>query len=102
MLSAAGTTVNFAPCADVLVDAGNPVIGTRSFGPDPAVVARHTAAFVKGQQAAGVHACAKHFPGHCATATDTHTSVAMVGTDAAGLQAVALPRSGPPSTHRSR
>lgn len=91
LLSRAGITVNFAPCADVMVDAGNPVIGTRSFGADPALVARHTAAFVKGQQAAGVHACAKHFPGHGDTATDTHTSVAVVDTDAAGLEAVALP-----------
>ena len=91
LLSQAGITVNFAPCADVMVDASNPVIGTRSFGADPALVARHTAAFVKGQQAAGVHACAKHFPGHGDTASDTHISVAVVDTDAAGLEAVALP-----------
>ena len=50
----------------------NPVIGARAFGDDAAKVARHVAAFVRGTQAAGVAACAKHFPGHGATTQDSH------------------------------
>ena len=43
------------------------MIGTRSFGADPDLVARHAAAAVTGLQSAGVAACAKHFPGHGST-----------------------------------
>ncbi|WP_405140475.1 glycoside hydrolase family 3 protein [Sphaerisporangium sp. NBC_01403] len=71
-LAAAGINVNFAPAADVNSNPGNPVIGLRSFGADPALVARHTAAWVRGLQAAVVAACAKHFPGHGDTAVDSH------------------------------
>ncbi len=58
--------------------ADNPVIGTRSFGSDTELVTRHAAAAVTGLQAAGVAACAKHFPGHGSTRTDTHHSIATV------------------------
>jgi beta-N-acetylhexosaminidase len=91
LLRDAGITLNFAPSADVAVDRSNPVIGTRSFGDDPELVARHAVAFLQGQQAAGVHACVKHFPGHGDTATDSHLSLAVVASDAAGLARVALP-----------
>ncbi len=91
LLRDAGITLNFAPSADVAVDATNPVIGTRAFGDDAALVSRHTAAFIAGHQAAGTHACVKHFPGHGDTGADTHTSVAVVDTDLAGLETVALP-----------
>ncbi len=56
----------------------NPIIGTRSFGADPALVARHAAAAVAGLQAAGVAACAKHFPGHGATVADSHLELPTV------------------------
>ena len=77
-LAAAGVTVNFAPCADVLTDPRNPVIGTRSFGSDPELVTRHTVAFQRGQQSAGVAACVKHFPGHGNTTVDTHLGTAVL------------------------
>jgi len=70
-LAAAGVNWNFAPVADITVP-GNPVIGVRSFGSDPALVARHTAAYVRGLQRSGVAACAKHFPGHGSTEQDSH------------------------------
>ena len=65
---AAASTSNWAPSADVNSNPDNPVIGVRSFGADPDLVARHTAAYVAGLQSAGVAACAKHFPGHGDTA----------------------------------
>jgi beta-N-acetylhexosaminidase len=77
-LAALGVTLNLAPSVDVNTAADNPVIGTRSFGADPALVARHAAAAVTGLQAAGVAACAKHFPGHGSTTIDSHHAVATV------------------------
>jgi beta-N-acetylhexosaminidase len=91
LLAAVGVSVNFAPCADVAVDPANPVIGTRSFGADPLLVSRHTAAWVAGQQATGVAACAKHFPGHGDTAADTHRTAALLRGDLDTLMAEAIP-----------
>ena len=62
----------FAPVVDVNNNAANPVINVRSYGEDPAEVARFGAAFTEGAQAAGVIATAKHFPGHGDTAVDSH------------------------------
>jgi len=69
---------NLAPDADVLDLDGSAVVGTRSFGPDPALVARHVAAAVAGLQSSGLAACAKHFPGHGSTGDDSHLSLATV------------------------
>ncbi|MFG1690022.1 glycoside hydrolase family 3 protein [Nonomuraea sp. NPDC049269] len=80
-LAAAGITIDFAPSADVNSNPDNPVIGLRSFGADAALVARHTRAFVRGLQSAGVAACAKHFPGHGDTSIDSHHGMPMVATD---------------------
>jgi beta-N-acetylhexosaminidase len=77
-LRAAGVTLNLAPVADVSSNPRNPVIGVRSFGSEPELVARHVAAFVRGTQEGGVAACAKHFPGHGDTATDSHLELPVV------------------------
>ncbi|MEH0974011.1 glycoside hydrolase family 3 N-terminal domain-containing protein [Micromonospora sp. CPCC 205546] len=77
-LAALGVTVNLAPTVDVNTADENPVIGTRSFGADPARVAAHSAAAVAGLQATGVAACAKHFPGHGATVADSHHELPTV------------------------
>jgi beta-N-acetylhexosaminidase len=77
-LAALGVNLNLAPSVDVNTAADNPVIGTRSFGADTALVARHAAAAVIGLQSAGVAACAKHFPGHGSTSTDSHHVIATV------------------------
>jgi beta-N-acetylhexosaminidase len=77
-LHAAGVTLNLAPVADVNSNPQNPVIGVRSFGSEPELVARHVAAFVRGTQEGGVAACAKHFPGHGDTATDSHLELPVV------------------------
>ena len=80
-LAAAGVDLNFAPVADVNSNAMNPVIGVRSFGSDADPVAQQTAAWVQGLQAAGVAACAKHFPGHGDTAVDSHLDLPVAGSD---------------------
>jgi beta-N-acetylhexosaminidase len=73
-----GINVNLAPSVDVNTAADNPIIGTRAFGSDTALVARHGAAAVAGLQSAGVAACAKHFPGHGSTRLDSHDVIATV------------------------
>jgi len=81
LLASVGIDLDYAPDADVNVEAANPVIGVRSFGSDAALVARHTAAWVQGLQGAGVLACAKHFPGHGGTRVDSHLDVPEVAMD---------------------
>lgn len=71
-LRAIGIRQDYSPVADVNVNPANPVIGVRSFGADPTAVARLVAAEVRGYQASGVAATAKHFPGHGDTAVDSH------------------------------
>jgi beta-N-acetylhexosaminidase len=78
MCREAGVDVVLGPVADVNADPDNPVIGVRSFGPTPELVSRHVAAFVSGLQAAGVAACAKHFPGHGSTVEDSHLGLPTV------------------------
>lgn len=81
----AGIDLNLAPDADVNSDPRNPVIGVRSFGADPHLVARHVAAYIRGVQRAGVAACAKHFPGHGDTASDSHAELPVVRVDRSTL-----------------
>jgi beta-N-acetylhexosaminidase len=90
-LAATGINLNLAPSVDVNSAAGNPVIGTRSFGASTELVARHAAAAVTGLQSAGVAACAKHFPGHGSTRDDTHLVVATVEGDLHQLRERDLP-----------
>jgi beta-N-acetylhexosaminidase len=89
-LRAVGVNLDFAPVADVASNPDNPVIGVRSFGAEPELVARHVAAFVTGLQRAGVLACAKHFPGHGATAEDSHRELPMLDRDRDSLLAEEL------------
>lgn len=78
MLAEMGINLNFGPVADVNLNPANPVIGNRSFGADADLVANHVAAFVRGQQSAGVGATLKHFPGHGDVAVDSHKSLPVV------------------------
>ncbi|MEU2586738.1 glycoside hydrolase family 3 protein [Streptomyces avermitilis] len=86
-LAECGVNLNWAPSADVNSNPGNPVIGVRSFGADTDLVARHTAAYVTGLQAAGVAACTKHFPGHGDTAVDSHHALPRIDVDGSVLHA---------------
>ena len=80
-LHALGFNTVFAPDLDVNVEALNPVIGTRSFGADPEMVAKHGRAAVAGLKAAGMACCGKHFPGHGATSLDSHETLPTVDAD---------------------
>lgn len=80
----------YAPVSDVNNNAANPVINVRSYGEDPADVARFVAAFVEGAQQAGVIATAKHFPGHGDTATDSHRGLPEIDVTRERLNSVEL------------
>ncbi|RYB95145.1 glycoside hydrolase [Nocardioides oleivorans] len=86
-LADVGITLDLAPVADVNCNPANPVIGTRSFGTRADDVAAHVSAWTRGLQATGVCACAKHFPGHGDTATDSHLALPRIDVDAATLAA---------------
>ena len=73
-LMSLGVNWNWAPVADVLTEAANQVIGTRSFSSDPERVARHAVRWIRGHQAEGILATAKHFPGHGMTQLDSHVA----------------------------
>jgi beta-N-acetylhexosaminidase len=90
-LSAMGFNMNYAPCCDVNSNPHNPVIGTRSFGEDPAAVASLSAAMIKGIQSQGVAAVAKHFPGHGDTITDSHLGLPSLAHNMERLQSVEFP-----------
>jgi beta-N-acetylhexosaminidase len=78
-LKAMGIRQDYAPVADVNVNALNPVIGVRSFSSDPTLVADMTVAQVQGyQRDAGIMATAKHFPGHGDTRDDSHNSLPTI------------------------
>jgi len=86
-----GIGLDFAPCVDVDTNPENPVIGDRSFGCDSERVSIHTEHFVRAMQAAGVSACAKHFPGHGDTSCDSHVELPQLDHNLERLRAVELP-----------
>jgi beta-glucosidase-like glycosyl hydrolase/CubicO group peptidase (beta-lactamase class C family) len=76
-----GVNLNLAPVADVNNNPLNPVINYRSFGEDPEKVAQKVVMYMKGLQDNGIIACAKHFPGHGDTDTDSHTGLPVIKGD---------------------
>jgi len=86
-LAALGVTADLAPVLDVTGARGDGVIGDRSFGADPATVSRAAVAFMRGLAAGGVATVGKHFPGHGATAVDSHQRLPVVASSRARLRA---------------
>ena len=75
-LSELGFNLDFAPDADVLTNPDNTVVKKRSFGSDPRVVSDMSLAVTQGLAQHQVYSVYKHFPGHGATAGDTHQGYA--------------------------
>jgi len=90
-LRSVGINCNHAPVVDVHTNPNNPIIGARSFSPDPDVVARLGEAMIGGLQAGGVAATAKHFPGHGDTSLDSHIELPVVDHDRKRLSRVEIP-----------
>ncbi len=87
---AMGIHMAFAPVLDVNNNPKNPVISSRSFGEDAALVGRMGAALVRGIQANGMLATGKHFPGHGDTEQNSHLELARVTGSRARLDSVEL------------
>jgi beta-N-acetylhexosaminidase len=81
--AAAGIDVACAPVLDLRHPGGHDVIGNRSFGSDPEVVAALGRAMAEGLLAAGVTPVGKHAPGHGRARVDSHLALPVV--DAADL-----------------
>jgi len=90
-LRAFGVNWNFAPVADVNDEPTNPIISNRSFSSDPARVSSLVTAAVQAYSAAGFFCCAKHFPGHGSTTTDSHTGLPKIEADRETLDRIELP-----------
>jgi len=82
-----GANVDFAPVLDLALAPRSTVIGTRSLGDDPGGVAALGAALVRGIEGGGIASVPKHFPGHGATALDSHVTLPTIATPAAALRA---------------
>jgi len=81
---------NYAPVVDINTNPNNPVIGTRSFGEDRDNVTAKAMAFMNGMQSQGVLACAKHFPGHGDTSSDSHKSLPIINFSAQRIDSIEL------------
>lgn len=73
-----GANFNMAPVLDVNNNPQNPVIGIRSFGDDPQLVAAFGRAALEPYAGSGILCCGKHFPGHGDTAVDSHLGIPRV------------------------
>jgi len=76
----------YAPVMDLDVEPENPIVGTRAISGDAAAVGRLGVAWIEGCQSAGALACAKHFPGHGRTTTDSHAELPVVSASAELLE----------------
>ena len=88
---AVGVHVTFAPVVDVNNNPNNPIINTRSYSEDPALVSRLASAHIRGIQENGMIATAKHFPGHGDTGTDSHVNLPIITVGKQRADQVELP-----------
>lgn len=85
-----GVHIDFAPVVDVNNNPNNPIINARSFGENKEWVAKLGIAYMRGLQDNGVIACAKHFPGHGDTETDSHKDLPTITKSLEQLEALEL------------
>jgi len=85
-----GVHVNFAPVVDINTNPKNPIIGVRSYGEQKENVIAKAIEFTKGIQSENVLACAKHFPGHGDTDSDSHKTLPTVSFTAQRIDSIEL------------
>lgn len=88
---AAGIHLTLGPVLDVNSNPLNPIINTRSFGEDPQEVGRLASAWIAGAREGGLLTAGKHFPGHGATAVDSHIGLPTLAASLAEIEAIDLP-----------
>ena len=87
---AVGLNWVLGPVCDVNNNADNPVINVRAWGEDPATAGALATAFLSGAQAEGVLCCAKHFPGHGDTSSDSHLELPLLNHSRERLERIEL------------
>lgn len=87
-LAAVGVNVDCLPVADVRQPEGHDVIGDRSYGADPAVVASLAQAAADGLMEEGVLPVVKHIPGHGRARVDSHEKLPVVDASVEELERV--------------
>ena len=85
-LKSLGINVSWAPVADVFSNPNNPIIGPRAFDKTPQVAAKYAREYFLGLKESGIIACAKHFPGHGDTSTDSHLALPVLNLTKEELQ----------------
>ena len=88
---AIGVHMVFGPVLDVNSNPLNPIINTRSFGENPALVSQLAQAYIRGARSMGLMTTGKHFPGHGDTDVDSHLDLPTIRADRAQLDSVDLP-----------
>lgn len=81
-----GITVNCAPCADLLIEGADGIIGDRAFSDSPEIVTEYSIAMLKGLEDGGVIPVIKHLPGHGRAPVDSHLELPIVNTDLTTLR----------------
>lgn len=85
-----GVHLNFAPVVDLNTNPKNPIIGLRSFGSNPDIVANKALSLAKGMEHAGLLTSIKHFPGHGDTSKDSHLTLPKINHNISRLHQVEL------------
>ncbi len=88
---AVGLNWILGPIVDVNNNPQNPVINVRAFGETPTTVSALANSFISGAADYPVLTCAKHFPGHGDTATDSHLDLPVINHGVDRLQKIELP-----------
>ena len=77
-LAELGITVNCAPCADLLIEGADGIIGDRAFNADPKIVTDYSLAMLSGLEDGGIIPVIKHLPGHGRAPVDSHKELPVV------------------------
>ena len=89
-LRACGVDMTFAPVLDVN-HGRSKIIGERSLGETPELVAEHAAHLIAGLRRGGMASCGKHFPGHGWAEADSHVALPEDERPLSALKADMLP-----------
>lgn len=90
-LKEVGITVNCAPVLDIHVNGADPIMGDRTFGSDPNLVAELGAVAIHALQSEGILPVMKHIPGHGAALCDSHKALPTVDLSYRDLQPHFIP-----------
>jgi beta-N-acetylhexosaminidase len=77
-LKSLGINLSFSPVADIFSNPDNPIIGSRAFGITPETASYSAKEYYRGLKDGGILGCAKHFPGHGDTSTDSHLELPIL------------------------